>query len=79
MLCHLAVSNPVGLTIDRVEKATAYFDFRRESVFSLPVVTKEFARLSDTGSTSAPYSGVEYSLQRPVFFPNHVVSVTKDS
>lgn len=79
MLCHLAVSNPVGRTIDGADKATAYFDFRRESVFSLPVVTKEFARLSDTGSTSAPYSGVEYSLQRPVFFPNHVVSVTKDS
>lgn len=79
VLCHLAVSNPVGRTIDGADKATAYFDFRRESVFSLPVVTKEFARLSDTGSTSAPYSGVEYSLQRPVFFPNHVVSVTKDS
>lgn len=78
MLCHLAVSNPIGRTIDGEDKVTAYFDFRRESVFSLPTVTKEFARLSDAGSTSAPYSGVEYSLQRPVFFPKHVVSVTKE-
>lgn len=78
MVCHLAVSNPIGRTIDGKDKVTAYFDFRRESVFSIPAVTKEFARLSNTGSTSAPYSGVEYSLQRPVFFPNHIVSVTKE-
>lgn len=78
MLCHLAVSNPIGRTIDGKDKVTAYFDFKRESVFSIPAVTKEFARLSDTGGTSAPYSGIEYSLQRPVFFPNHIVSVTKE-